>query len=76
MHNRIKNFLWRFCGNILPTKFNLAGKQYVPNSYREIYGGREENQKHAFIDCGWVGEVWGILGIDQVTHLHEANGKD
>ncbi|KAJ8434214.1 hypothetical protein Cgig2_029738 [Carnegiea gigantea] len=68
VHNQIKNFLWCFCSNILPTKFNLAGKQCVPNAYCKIYGGREENQKHTFINCGWVEEVWGILGIDKGTN--------
>jgi len=76
VHPRVKIILWRFYRDILPTKLSLARNHVVPKTSCEICEGREEDQKHIFLGCGWVNVVWEKGGLNQVVYLLELGLKD
>ncbi|KAK9993659.1 hypothetical protein SO802_023362 [Lithocarpus litseifolius] len=49
--NKIRNFMWRACRNILPTKANLFHKWIAQDSTCEVCGNSEETTGHLLWHC-------------------------
>jgi len=58
VHPKVKNFMWRFCDTILPSRLNLASKKCVPNPQCDFYGTGTKSLRHAFLECSWMRRVW------------------
>ena len=69
--NKIRNFTWRACRNILPTKANLYRRQVTPDSICEVCGKAEETTAHLFWHCHRAKEVWNEVGIEK-DHLMDS----
>jgi hypothetical protein len=74
----IKNFLWRVCHNLLPTKLNLHRKQIVPNYLCPMCGAQPESTGHILWECDSATAVWMecskkiqklSIGADDGVHL-------
>ena len=63
--NKIQNFTWRACRNILPKKANLYRRQVTPDSICEVCGKAEETTGHLFWQCHRAKEVWNEVGIEK-----------
>ena len=46
--NKIRNFTWQACRNILPTKANLYHRQVTPDNICEVCGKAEQTTGHLF----------------------------
>jgi hypothetical protein len=57
--NTTKNFLWRACSDIIPTKENLARKGVLEDDICEICGRESETVLHALWLCPSAQDVWG-----------------
>jgi hypothetical protein len=57
--NAAKNFFWRACQNILPTKDNLLRKKVVNEPYCLICEMEPETVLHALWGCPAVADIWG-----------------
>jgi hypothetical protein len=57
--NVVKNFMWRACKNILPTKENLMKKKIIEESLCPICMLKVETTFHALWDCLASRDVWG-----------------
>jgi hypothetical protein len=68
--NVVKNFMWRACKNILPTKENLMKKKITEESLCPICMLEVETTFHALWDCLASRDVWGAsLRIFQKSSL-------
>jgi hypothetical protein len=57
--NALKNFLWRACQNVLPTKQNLLRKGVVDNDLCPCCHSEVESVIHALWECPGAQDVWG-----------------
>jgi len=57
--NSSKNFLWRACQNLLPTKQNLLKKHVVKDDLCPYCKIQEESILHALWSCPSAQDVWG-----------------
>jgi hypothetical protein len=57
--NASKNFLWRACQNVLPTKQNLLRKGVVENDLCPCCHSEVESVIHALWECSGAQDVWG-----------------
>ena len=76
VHHWVRSFMWRLGHNILSTKGNLFVKQCALDRDCGICGAGDEHLGHVFKGCGWVEEVWEILGAQDVLELSGVNGRD
>lgn len=51
IHERLKLFLWRFASNILQVNLVVAGRVGKGDQACSLYGQREEEVIHLFIEC-------------------------
>ena len=56
--NAEKNFIWRACKEILPTKNNLYRRKIVEDALCPICGLEEETSLHILWDCPSARDVW------------------
>ena len=61
--NKIKDFLWRACKNIIPTNLCLASRSVASNNSCVSCGGCESSG-HALWDCYVAAEVWREVGVN------------
>jgi ribonuclease HI len=57
--NTAKNFFWRACQNVLPTKDALMRRKVVKDPYCPICENEPETVLHALWDCPAARDVWG-----------------
>jgi hypothetical protein len=57
--NASKNFLWRACQNVLPTKQNLLRKGVVENDLCPCCHSEVESVIHVLWECPGAQDVWG-----------------
>lgn len=55
---KVKNFTWRVCHNIFPTKVNLKRKGVRVEPKCRIYQGEQEVAKHVIFTCSFAKVVW------------------
>jgi ribonuclease HI len=58
-----KNFLWRACKDILPTRANLHRRKIVEDASCPICGREEETTSHILWQCPSAMDVWGQRGV-------------
>ncbi|XP_059446681.1 uncharacterized protein LOC132178249 [Corylus avellana] len=69
-----KNFMWRACNNLLPTKKKLLHRKVVQESMCPICGMEEETVCHILWDCPSARDVWGARG--SIFHKCSITGVD
>ena len=62
--NKIRNFTWRACRNILPTKANLFRRRITADNICEVCGNFEETTGHVLWHCHRAKEVWKETNLD------------
>ena len=62
--NKIRNFTWCACQNILPIKDNLFQRRITADNTCEVCGSFEETPSHALWHCHRAKEVWKEAGMD------------
>ena len=62
--NKIRNFTWRACWNILPTKANLFRWKITADNICEVCGNFEETTAHVLWNCHRAKEVWKEISLD------------
>ena len=62
--NKIRNFTWRACWNILPTKANLFRWKITTDNICEVCGNFEETTTHVLWNCHRAKEVWKEISLD------------
>ena len=71
MVNAVKNFLWRACNNLLPTKMNLMRRGIVKDARCPICEREAETMTHILWRCSAAQDEWGCepkklqKGIDE-----------
>ena len=55
---KVKNFIWRACLNILPTKINLKKKKITSDGFCPICESEAESIDHALWECPAANDVW------------------
>jgi hypothetical protein len=55
-----KNFMWRACQSILPTKDNLVKRKIIQDPLCPICGLEPETSFHILWDCPSARDVWGV----------------
>ena len=63
MSNKIKNFVWRSCQNILPTKSNLYRKQVINSEVCELCDKSCETTSHVLLHFDFATLVWEACGL-------------
>ena len=58
MPNKIKNFAWRACQNILPTKANLFHRKVISSKVVEHCDQGRETTSHVLLHCAFAQLVW------------------
>ena len=66
--NKVRNFGWRACQNIIPTKMNLYHRQVLEDPICEECVAGIESVMHALCECKKAREVW---SISKLCHLVE-----
>ena len=61
MPNKIKNFVWRACNEVLPTKMNLHHRHVTDLDICDLCGEFPEDTIHAIWTCKEVAGVWSSL---------------
>ena len=61
--NKIKNFVWRACQNILPTKSNLCRPQVINSDTYEQCDRCSETTSHILLHCDFSSAVWEACGL-------------
>ena len=62
--NKIRNFTWRACRNILPTKANLFRWKITADNIYEVCGNFEETTAYVLWNCHRAKEVWKDISLD------------
>ena len=62
--NKIRNFTWRACRNILPMKANLFRRKITVDNICEVCGNFEETTGHVLWHCHRAKEVWKETNLD------------
>ena len=62
--NKIRNFTWRACRNILPTKANLFCWKITADNICEICGNFEETTAHVLWNCNHAKELWKEMSLE------------
>jgi len=62
--NKIQNFTWRACRNILPTKANLFRRKITTDNICEVCGNFEETTAHVLWHCHHAKEVRKEISLD------------
>ena len=57
---KVKNFLWRVCRNVLPTKQPLLKRKVTAGPICERCRSAVKESVHAIWSCPELGEVWGV----------------
>jgi hypothetical protein len=60
--NAEKNFMWRACHEILPTKYNLFKQKIVSDPLCPICGLENETSLHILWECSSARDVWSSCG--------------
>ena len=55
---KVKNFVWRACLNILPTKSNLKKRKITSDDFCPICEFEDESTTHALWECPAANDVW------------------
>jgi hypothetical protein len=55
---KVKNFIWRACLNILPTKINLKKKKITTDGFCPICESKAKSIAHALWECPAANDVW------------------
>ncbi|PRQ57334.1 putative ribonuclease H-like domain, reverse transcriptase zinc-binding domain-containing protein [Rosa chinensis] len=55
---RVKNFLWRACHGILPTKSNLFRRHIASSAECQLCLHPNETTEHALLTCPWIVSAW------------------
>ena len=63
MPNKIKNFVWRACQNIIPTKSNLCRRQVLSFDTCEQCGKCSETTSHILLHCDKSSLFWVACGL-------------
>lgn len=58
---KVKNFLWKLCSNILPTKGNLFSRHISSSDSCDLCNVGSENSHHTFFTCSTVTHLWPML---------------
>ncbi|XP_075655192.1 uncharacterized protein LOC142625413 [Castanea sativa] len=58
---KVRNFVWRACSNILPTRANLARRRVLIEPLCAICGQAEETVSHALWECPIARNVWAMV---------------
>ena len=61
--NKIRNFVWRACQNIIPTKSNLCRRQVLSSDTCEQCGKCSETTSHILLHCDKSSSVWVACGL-------------
>ena len=61
--NKIRNFVWRACQNIIPTKSNLCRRQVLNSDTCEQCGKCSETTSHILLHCDKSSSVWVACGL-------------
>ena len=61
--NKVKNFAWQACHNILPTKANLCHQKILDDPTCEACGLETESSGHLFWFFPKAQEVWSLSGL-------------
>ena len=61
--NKIKNFTWKACNNILPTKANLYHRQVIDDPTCEARTLEPETVGHLFWECNVAKELWTLSDV-------------
>jgi hypothetical protein len=72
--NAAKNFFWRACHNLLPTKDNLLRRKVVKEPLCPICEREPETVVHALWSCPTVSDVWG--SSHRLFQKYEKDGMD
>jgi len=62
--NKIRNFTWHACRNILPIKANLFRRRITTDNTCEVCGSFEETIGHVLWHCHHAKEVWKEVSLD------------
>ena len=62
--NKVRNFTWRACRNILPTKANLFRRRITEDNVCAVCGSSEETTGHVLWHCHRAKEVWRETSLD------------
>lgn len=60
IHPKVKNFTWKVCHDILPTKVNLRRKGVGVEMECGVCQGEEETAAHVLLSCPFARAVWFI----------------
>ena len=56
--NKVKNFVWRACQNILPKKSNLFHRHVLSSNACDQCGQSSETTSHVLLFCDFLRSVW------------------
>lgn len=56
--SKVRNFGWKVCQNILPTKVNLFHRKIIEDATYKACGLYPESTMHALCQCNMAKEVW------------------
>ena len=59
---KVKNIIWRACGNYVATNYNLWKRKVKQSPLCLICMKEEETVEHIMLQCEWVKSIW--FGID------------
>jgi len=76
VHPRVRNLMWKFENNILPTKSNLVRRYCFVDAMCGMCQGAKENAYHIFIGCSWVKGVCEVLALQNVCEVHGWDTSD
>lgn len=65
--NKVRNFGWRACQNILPTKMNLFHRKVIDNPTCEECGLCPETAVHVLCHCTKAKAVWSHCNLSSMT---------
>ena len=57
---KVRNFVWRACNDILPTRANLYRKKILTDPLCSICGQTDETVGHALWECPMARNVWAM----------------
>lgn len=63
---KVKNFMWRACKNILPTKLSLFRRQLAPNDICQECGSAQESTGHVLCLCERAKEAWNYCHLGKL----------
>ena len=73
---KVRNFIWRACGNILATSVNLWKRGIRKSGLCPICKARDETVEHVVLQCEWTLAVWFGLGIGYKVDRQQISSFD